>query len=183
MVTVAVGLGAGMVGTTMASALPVSFAVAGRSFQVSADSLHGEGAVQYAAFTRDSSGSSRPVAVAGIDSARITGLCQSSVTRTPFGAVTLLIRSRPDTPVDARGLVIDLDNLEGNLRFGDVQLGRDAATLDAVAGVRGAEGAYGQQARTMDITGMRLTSWSVTAGSFTLRGSRMFVRLGEHPCF
>ncbi|MFG2721478.1 DUF6230 family protein [Streptomyces sp. NPDC048416] len=181
--TIAAVLGVAVVGTTTAVALPVSFAVAGRSFQVSAERLHGVGAVQFAAFAQDSTGSPRPVAIAGINSARITRLCQSSVVHTPLGAITLTIRSDDDEPVTARNLVLDLDHLDGDLRFGHAQLGRDAATLDAVPGVHGTSGAYGQQAQTLDIDQMQLTSWSVTAGSFDLRGAHMAVQEGDHPCF
>ncbi|MEU9193118.1 DUF6230 family protein [Streptomyces hundungensis] len=181
--TVAAVLGAAVASTTTAIALPVSFAVAGSSFQVSAERLHGVGAVQFASFTQGASGPAHPVAIAGINSARITRLCQSSVAHTPFGAVTLTIRSGDDEPVEAHDLVLDLDHLDGDLRFGHAELGRDAATLDAVAGLHGLSGAYGQQARTLDIGRMRLTSWSVTAGSFDLRGAHMSVRKGTHPCF
>ncbi len=180
---VAAVLAAAVAGTTTAVALPVSFSVAGSSFQVSAEHLHGKGAVQFAAFTRDASGSNHPVAVAGINSASISQLCESSVAHTPFGSVTLTIRSGDTEPVIARNLVLDLDHLDGDLRFGHAELGRDAGELDAVPGVHGTPGAFGQQAQTLDIDGMRLTSWSVTAGSFDLRGARMSVRGGDHPCF
>ncbi|MEU3500022.1 DUF6230 family protein [Streptomyces hundungensis] len=180
---IATVLGLAVAGTTTAIALPVSFAVAGRSFQVSAERLHGMGAVQFAAFTQDAQGSPHPVAIAGINTARIMGLCQSSVVHTPFGAVTLTIRSDDDEPVTASNLVLDLDHLNGDLRFGHAQLGRDAATLDAVPGVHGMSGAYGQQAQTLDINRMQLTSWSVTAGSFDLHGAHMAVQKGDRPCF
>ncbi|MFI1258277.1 DUF6230 family protein [Streptomyces netropsis] len=180
---VAAVLAAGAVGSTTAVALPVSFAVAGSSFQVAAEHLHGTGAVQFAAFAQDASGGRHPVTVVGIDSARLTRLCQSSVARTPFGTVTLVITSGGRRPVDARGLVLALENLEGDLTFGGAELGRDASTLGAVGGVRGPRGPYGRQARTLDIHRMRLSSWSITAGSFALRDARMSMKLGDRSCF
>jgi hypothetical protein len=172
-----------VIGGMQAAALPVSFAVTGSTFKVSAAHMHGVGAVQFASLAADSAGHHRPVAVAGIGRARLIGLCQSSVTRTPLGAVTLRIEAEDDRPLEADRLILDLSQMRGAMRFGQVQMGRDAATLDAVDGVHGSAGQYGQQARTLDVDDMRLTSRSVTAGSFDLRDARMHVQLGDHPCF
>ncbi|MFE7118287.1 DUF6230 family protein [Streptomyces sp. NPDC057654] len=178
----ALALAAGSVWATTASAVPVTFAVSGSTFQVAADHLAGKDAVQFASFASDAAGKRRPVAVAGIGSARISHLCQSSVAHTPFGSVTLTIRSGEEHPVEAEDLVIDLKRLDGDLRFGRVQMGRDAGTLDAVQGVRGANGTYGQQARTLDIDRMRLRAWSLTAGTFGLKGASMSISPGDHSC-
>ncbi|QHC21483.1 DUF6230 family protein [Streptomyces sp. GS7] len=171
------------IGGMQAAAMPVSFAVTGSTFQVSAKQMHGVGAVQFASLTSDAAGHDRPAAVAGISRARLTGLCQSSVAHTPLGAVTLRIEADDGRTTEAHRLVLGLSELKGDMRFGEVEMGRDAATLDAVAGVHGASGQYGQQARTLDVDGMRLTSQSITAGSFDLSGARMHVQLGDHPCF
>ncbi|MFJ2815219.1 DUF6230 family protein [Streptomyces sp. NPDC087294] len=179
----ALALASGTVWTTTAAAIPVSFAVAGGTFQVSADHVAGTGAAQYAASVTDAAGKSHPVAVAAIGRARLTRLCQSSVAHTPFGDVTLTIRSGAEHPVEAEDLVIDLDRLDGDLTFGRVQLGRDASTLTAVDGAVGTAGAYGQQARTLVIDRMRLRAWSITAGTFSLRGAAMAISAGERPCF
>ncbi|GAA2268228.1 hypothetical protein GCM10010145_48470 [Streptomyces ruber] len=122
------------------------------------------------------------VAVAAIGRATLTDVCQSSVTRTPFGALTLVIRSGRGTPVEATGMVIDLQQVTGDLRFGQVQMGRDAATLDASPPTHGAPGAYGQQAKTFGITRMRMDAWSLAAGSFSLRDASMSIRPGARPC-
>ncbi|MEU7039621.1 DUF6230 family protein [Streptomyces varsoviensis] len=178
----ALALAAGSVWATTASAVPVTFAVSGSTFQVAAAHLAGKDAVQFASFATDAAGKRRPVAVAGIGSARISHLCQSSVAHTPFGSVTLTIRSGEEHPVKAENLVIDLKRLDGDLRFGRVQMGRDAGSLDAVEGVRGDRGTYGQQARTLDIDRMRLRAWSLTAGTFSLRGASMAISPGDHSC-
>ncbi|MFF4603061.1 DUF6230 family protein [Streptomyces sp. NPDC001339] len=169
--------------STTAAGVPVSFAVSGSTFQVTADQLNGREAVQYASFDKDARGRSRPVAVAGIGHARLTNVCQSSVARTPFGPVTLTIRGGRGALVTAEDLVIDLQQVRGDLRFGDVQMGRDASRLDAAGSLTGGVlGAYGQQARTLDITDMRLSAWSLAAGSFSLHDATMSIRPGNRPC-
>ncbi|CCB71441.1 DUF6230 family protein [Streptantibioticus cattleyicolor] len=179
---VTLALAAGTVWASTAVGAPVSFAVSGSTFQVAADHLTGTGAVQFAAFAQDNSGKQRPVAVAGVNHARIYRMCQSSVARTPFGSVTLRIRSVGDNPVEADHLVIDLDRLEGRWRFGQVVMGRDAGRLDAVEGVHGLPGAYGQQAGTLEIDRMRLHAWSIAAGTFSLKNAGMSIEPGDHPC-
>jgi hypothetical protein len=178
---VATLLAAGTVATTTAAELPVSFAVAGSPFTVTAHRLEATGATQFASFRRDGAGTRHAAAVVGIRSARISGLCQSAVARTPLGTVTLVIRSGSDEPVRAEDMVLDLTRLTGDMAFGSVEMGRDAATLDS-SGVTGPAGTYGQQARTLTIDDLRLNAWSLTAGTFSLSDAGMSVRRGEHPC-
>ncbi|WP_030573725.1 DUF6230 family protein [Streptomyces aureocirculatus] len=174
-------LGAGTVATTTAADIPVSFAVAGSPFTVTAQRLHADGATQFASFRKDAGGSRRPVAVVGIRHARIVGLCQSAVAHTPLGAVTLVISSRSEQPVRAEDMVLDLSRLTGDMTYESVEMGRDAATLDG-SGFTGPAGAHGQQARSLTITDLRLSAWSLMAGTFSLTDAEMAVRRGEQPC-
>ncbi|MGK5632878.1 DUF6230 family protein [Streptomyces sp. URMC 123] len=178
---VALGLAGATVATTTAAAIPVSFAVAGSPFSVTAQHLRATGAVQFPGHRTDAMGTRHPVAVVGIREARMDGLCQSAVARTPLGTATLMIRSRHARPVHASDMVLDLARLEGDMTFRSVEMGRDAATLDG-AGVTGPAGVYGQQARTLEVTDMRIKAWSLTAGLFRLNGAAMDVRAGDHPC-
>lgn len=180
--TAAVVLSATTVWTTIAAGVPITFAVSGSTFRITGDHMSGTGAAQFASYTTDAGGTRRPVAVAGIKHALITGVCQSAVAHTPIGDVTLIIRSSGAKPVEAFDMVIDLDRLEGDLTFGKVQMGRDASTLDVIEGVRGARGDYGQQAQTLDVERLRVSAWSITAGSFSLKNASMSVRLGDHSC-
>lgn len=168
--------------TTATAAVPASFAVSGSTFTVTADRLQGQQAVQYASVTSGSKQERHPVAVAAINNARLHGLCQSSVTRTPFGPVTLTIRSGRERPVHAGNLVIDLQRLDGDLHFGQVRMGQDAGTLNAVPGAQGQAGAYGQQARSLTVDRLRVRAWSVTAGTFDLKDATMSISPGDTSC-
>ncbi|MGW0916948.1 DUF6230 family protein [Streptomyces sp. NPDC002784] len=174
-------LATGTVATTTAAEIPVSFAVAGNPFTVTAEHLEATGATQFASFREDAKGSSHPVTVVGIRSASIEGLCQSAVARTPLGAVTLIIRSNGDAPVTARNVALDITRLTGDMTFHSVEMGRDAATLDS-SGIVGTPGTYGQQARSLTVENARLQAWSLTAGMFSLTGSDMSVQRGEQTC-
>ncbi|WP_433544539.1 DUF6230 family protein (plasmid) [Streptomyces sp. CA-294286] len=173
-------LAAGTVATTSAAEIPLSFAVAGSPFTVTAARLEATDATQFVSFRQDAQGAPHSVAVVGIRSARITQLCQSAVAHTPLGTATLVIRSGQDQPVRADNMVIDLTDLTGDMTFESVEMGRDAATL--TTGPRGPAGTYGQQAQSLTITGMRLKAWSLTAGMFSLAGASMSVKGGEKPC-
>jgi hypothetical protein len=151
-------------------------------FTVTAQRLHAQGAVQFASFRQDASGRQRPVAAVGLRKATLYGLCQSAVAHTPLGTATLLIRADEQKPVRASSMALDLALLQGDMTFGQVEMGRDAATLEG-AGVTGPSGTYGQQAGTLTIEHMRLEAWSVTAGMFSLDGVTMRVRAGAHPCW
>ncbi|GHE99688.1 hypothetical protein GCM10018785_74050 [Streptomyces longispororuber] len=165
--------------TTATAAVPVYFAVSGSTFTVTADTLRGRDAVQYASVASGTD-EKHPVAVASIADATLTNLCQSSVTRTPLGAVTLTIRTGENRSVHARDLVIDLQRLDGDLRFKQVRMGQDASTLGA--GPRAQQGAYGQQARRLDIDDVKVRAWSVAAATFELADASMSIRPGAHPC-
>ncbi|GGX54243.1 DUF6230 family protein [Streptomyces noursei] len=177
----ALALGAGTIATTTAASIPLSFAVAGSPFSVTAQRLKATGAVQFASFRKDATGRKHAVAVVGIREAALYGLCQSAVAHTPLGTATLLIRSGEDEPVTASQMTLDLARLEGDMSFGAVEMGRDAAALDA-SGTTGTGGVYGQQARTLTIKDLRVAAWSLTAGMFSLNGATMDVHAGDHPC-
>ena len=60
------------------------------------------------------------------------------------------------TPATASNLLIDMDSLEGNATFDNIQIGRDASTLDAGPdGAIGAAGSFGQQADKVTILNLQ----------------------------
>ena len=70
-------------------AVPVSFAVSGSQFQISASQLDGTGFSQYAGVAKDTAGVEHAVAIANIASATLHDLCQSVVAETPMRCLVL----------------------------------------------------------------------------------------------
>ena len=80
-----------LLGGVAQGAVPVSFAISGSQFQISATQLEGTGFSQYAGVANDTAGNPHQVAIANIASASLSDLCQSVVTDTPMGPVGLMI--------------------------------------------------------------------------------------------
>ncbi|MGX8904223.1 DUF6230 family protein [Streptomyces netropsis] len=164
--------------------MAASFAVSGTSFQISARKLTGQGLAVFPAVNRAAAGAGRPAARIGLGSATLTDLCESTRIRTPVGTVTFrLTAGGQHGPVTADDLVIDADDLTGDARFGRVEIGRDASTLDAVPAFQGERGEFGLQARGVEVSGIRTHAHSATGGNFRLNGLALGVRLGDEPCF
>ncbi len=153
------------------SVVAVSFSISGRPFTVTARQLKGQGFEQFGVVDH----SARPVrpgnsnvivlATSAIRSATLTDLCQSVT----LGGLTLRITAGTGgTPVTATNLVVDGDRLSGTASFTNIQIGRDASTLNEVPGIRGPAGGFGQQADTVTIDNLRQHAYSTTAGTFTL---------------
>lgn len=164
-------------------AIAASFAVSGQTFKVSADKLVGDGFVQYGSIVKDGEGGDHPVAVSGINRATLTNLCQS--VKVPGMPVVLTIHAGGNgKPARASNMLIDMTDLEGDATFTNIEIGRDAGSLDK-ASSQGAAGSFGQQADRVVINNLKQTAWSTSAGSFTLTGLRMKVNVGADAkeCF
>ncbi|SDN18807.1 DUF6230 family protein [Actinacidiphila guanduensis] len=168
-------------------ALAASFAVSGQEFKVTAKTLHGNGFVQYGAVDAEVNGTKHPVAVSAFSSATITGLCQSVVIPAPFvGDVTLkLSAGNNGKKVKASNLYIDLDQLDADATFHDINIGVAAGAVNPDyaqpenAVKQGAPGSFAQEARTADLTDVRQTAWATSAGTFKLAGLSMSVKKGS----
>jgi len=160
-------------------AIAASFAVSGQTFKVSASRLEGDGFRQYGGTVKEAeSGATRPVAVSAIDQARLFDLCQS--VKVPDLPIVLTITAGGgDNPATASDLLIDMDSLEGDATFTNIQIGRDAGTLGGEAG------AFGQSAERVVITDLKQVARSTSAGVFTLNGLRMGLNVGDdaQECF
>ncbi|MBB6173093.1 hypothetical protein HNR23_003153 [Nocardiopsis mwathae] len=163
--------------------LAASFAVSGDSFKLSADSLRGQGFAQYGDVATSIDDTSRPVGLSVIDSAELDNLCMSSLVDLPIGQATLLITAGQSKPVAASGMLVDVEQLDGNATFDTIEIGRDASTLDKVSGGNGPRGAFGLQADGTVIDDLELTAWSVNAGTLKLAGLRLAAKPGNHECF
>jgi len=180
----ALGAAGILVGMTAQGTLASSFAVSGQSFKVSADKLSGSGFAQYGDVATSGDGTDHPVAISVIDDVKLYNLCQSVLMDTPVGEVTMLVNAgQVDQPAKAENMVIDLKQLSGDATFTEMQIGRDAGTVENATGKTGESGAFGQQADTIDIDGLRQTAWSVNAGTFKLTGLHLSVKPGNHECY
>jgi hypothetical protein len=167
-------------------AIAASFAVSGQQFKVSADRLTGEGFAQYGNIDTNARNDLLPVATVGIRTATIDSLCQSVVTSLPvLGDVSLnLTAGTGDTPVKAENLFLDATQLEGNASFRNIEIGRDASTLDkGPEGAQGMQDAFSQQADDFSITDLKQVAWAANAGTFKLSGLKMKITKGKTECF
>ncbi len=184
----ALGVTAVLLGLTANGALASSFSISGQQFQVSADQLTGTGFQQFG--TIDETAGKQPIAVAEseIGSAKITNLCQSVVTTFPLGLGTYTLKITAgggSTPVQADSLIIDANQLSGSTAtFGNINIGQDASTLNAISGVPvGTAGTFGQQASSISISNLQQTAYSTSAGTFTLPGFSLHLSAGDSSCF
>ncbi|GHC48784.1 DUF6230 family protein [Streptomyces cinnamoneus] len=171
-------------------ALAASFSVSGQQFQVKAESLHGWGFVQYGAIDKTKKGD-KPVAVVGINTAKITKLCQAVTVPTPFGEVGMKLEAGSDKQVEATKLYIDADDLKANAKFTNVDIGVSVSDTSKGPGPakpgednRGAyvPGSFAQQADEVEFTDVDQRAWATSAGTFTLPGLHMGVSMGAAKC-
>ena len=167
-------------------ALAASFSVSGQEFKISADSLHGEGFVQYGWLDQTVREDAVPVAVAGIREAELVGLCQSVLTEFPIvGQISLrLTAGDQGTPVIAENLVIDMSQMSGNAEFENIEIGRDAGTLDkGPQGATGFNDLFGMQSDVIVIEDLEQNARAATAGTFRLADLNMGISAGADECF
>jgi hypothetical protein len=163
-------------------AVPVSFSVSGSQFQISASQLDGTGFSQYAGVAPDTAGKDHQVAIANINSATLSDLCQAVVTDTPMGKVGLLITAGGGgKPATASNLQIGMTDLKGDSTFGNIRIGVDASTVKTSA--KGSAGDFAQDADTVKITNLQQTAWSTQASVFTLTGMHVQLTDGSKGCF
>ncbi|HEY7175452.1 MAG TPA: DUF6230 family protein [Micromonosporaceae bacterium] len=166
-----------LTGGIASGAVPVSFAVSGVQFVVTADDLTGTDFVQYGSLVQQKNGTAHAVAVSEIGSADLTNLCQSVAQPTPLGTVVLkLTAGGGGTPAHADNLLIDMTQLSGDATFTNINIGQDASTLSP----RGVAGGFGQAADKVEIKNLSQTAWATTAGTFTLPGLKL--GLGSDGC-
>ncbi|MFI9319020.1 DUF6230 family protein [Kitasatospora aureofaciens] len=198
-----------MVGVSIAnSALAASFSISGQQFKVSTDHLHGTNFAQFGSVDIEASGKPHPVAVSAFDKATINNLCQSVVTDLSafgLGKITLQLHAGTDVnkPVEATKLLIDLEQLNADAEFTEMNIGQDASTLSGEAtqgwaphpGVTKAGGGAGlptgatgfaQSAKTADLTTVKQTARATSAGTFKLNGLSLALKSGDgagNECF
>lgn len=178
-------------------ALAASFSVSGQSFKVTADKLDGKGFSQYGAidsgYTLKGEKAAHPVAVSAFTSADITNMCQSVVTPgiPLLGSVSLTLKAGgKGTPVHAENLYIDVEDLEADATFKNIDIGVAAGDMKdgPGPGMKGGKEAanphgFGQQAEEALLTGVKQTAWATTAGTFKLSDLKMSLSTGVKECY
>jgi hypothetical protein len=176
---------AALIALTAQGVLAANFSISGMPFTVTADKIQGEGLEQFAALDEMAPGSPNEgdtggqvvVIVSAIREAKLTNLCQSI----DMGGMFLRITAGDNgTDVTASNLVVDSDLVSGDASFADIEIGRDASTMDRVPDVSGNIGVFGQQARTVTIENLRQNNYATTASSFKLPHLR--IAFGQEGC-
>lgn len=184
MVPTTVAIGA--IAVAMADgALAASFAVSGGTFKVGADKLVGEGFVQFGSVDKDAKGNPHPVAVAGIEKATITGMCQSVLVPLPWGgSVSVILRAaNKGRDAKATGLVFDMTSMRGDADFRNLNIGQDASTVGSQTAPKGTQGGFGQQASDVTLTDVKQVAWGATAGTFSLPDLDLQLSTKSEECF
>jgi hypothetical protein len=164
-VVVVSGLGVGIAN----GAVPVSFAISGSTFKVTADKLEGDNFVQYGSVAVQKDGTQHVVAESGIASADLTNMCQ--VVAVPGTPLNLVLKAGGGaTPAHADNLIIDMTDLSGDATFTNIKIGQDASTLGGPTGSGGLAGTFGQRADHVTITHLSQTAYATSAGTFNLPG-------------
>ncbi|ATO17988.1 cholesterol esterase [Micromonospora sp. WMMA2032] len=165
-------------------AIAASFAVSGQTFKVGASKLEGTGFKQYGGIAKESDGTQHPVAVSEIADAKLYDLCQSVNASIPGVPIVLTINAGGGgKPATATNLLIDMDSLEGDARFENIKIGRDAASMNPAQPV--VPKSFGQSADAVTITDLEQVARSTSAGVFTLNGLKLKVNVGKDAkeCF
>ncbi len=182
------------IGVSLAnSALAASFSVSGQQFKVTVDDLQGEGFSQFGGVDVEKNGTPHPVAVSAFDHAKLKNLCQSVVTDLgPLGKWTLVLNAGQSDDVakqvDAQQLLIDLNQLNADAEFKNINIGQDAGTLKGSAVKKlqddggtlptGAQG-FAQAAESAHLQHVQQTAWATSAGTFTLNGLKLNINKGS----
>ncbi|GIM93340.1 DUF6230 family protein [Paractinoplanes toevensis] len=177
-----------LVAGVASGALAASFSVSGTQFKLSADKLVGNGFTQYSGALDTADPKTKiPAAMSGIKTAEIYNLCQT----VKVGTFVLRIEAGKDPakPVEASDLVIGMSELSGDATFKNIDIGVDAATLTRDGrtgpehGVAGTK-AFGQEAESVTIDGLKQVAYSTSASTFKLTGMRLKLYLaGGQECF
>jgi hypothetical protein len=162
-------------------AVPVSFAVSGSQFQISASKLEGTGFSQYAGVTKTPRGPAQRRDREHRLRATVRPLPVGRL-RHALGKVGVLITAGGGgTPASATDLQIGMTELRGESSFSNIRIGVDASTVNTAA--KGAAGDFAQDADSVTITNLQQTSWSTQASVFTLTGMSLTLTDGSTGCF
>ncbi|MGW0393577.1 DUF6230 family protein [Streptomyces sp. NPDC003042] len=186
--TAAVGVGLAQ------GALAASFSVSGQDFKVSAKELDGENLIQYGGMAEGHNLKGEPVkhpvTISGFSKAKITDMCQSLVTPTPLGNVTLQLRTgHKGTPAEATNIYLDVAELDTDAEFTNLDIG--VAVSDPSHKTKPQAGtvdeknkyAFSQRAERAVLSDVKQKAWATTAGTFKLPDLKLRLLGGDKPCY
>jgi hypothetical protein len=173
-----------LIGATAHGVIAATFVISGNGFKLFAGELRGQGFSLATDVDRTRKGRLVPVIVAGVRRAAVTELCSSALVKTPVGTVTLrLTGGQGGNEVNIDNLVIDVTAGQNAASIRDLELGRDAGTLDEVPAGRGPAGTFGGQARVVTLHNVRLDARAVTAATFSLPDLGLRLSRGVYECY
>ncbi|MEO3809048.1 DUF6230 family protein [Sphaerisporangium sp. B11E5] len=164
-------------------AIGAAFIVADGRIKASAAEVRQGPFASYGGFVVNHAGEHIPVLVNKISHITAIDFCQSVIMHTPIGPVTLRATGGHDRPVTARNLTTYEAMLAGDVTYFDLEVNRDAATLDAVPGFTGPPGDFGQQGSSGVVRNFREVNWAVTADMFSIPDAKVTVRRNGPECF
>ena len=87
----------------------------------------------------------------------------------------------------ASDLVIDMDQMDGNAEFTNMEIGRDASTLDkgpkGLGRGQGHSDLFGMQSDSIHVENLEQTARAASAGTFRLHNLSLGLSLGDDECF
>lgn len=195
-----VAIAGGMTVMMANGVLASSFAVSGQQFKVSADKLIGEKFAQSGDVIVDANGQKHAVAVAGIKSASIANMCQSVNVPIPLIGhnLTIVLKAGASDPVKATDLVLDTNQVNADAEFTGVNIGASAADIAKREQIDGFQkhtgspdgstkafdaGDFGQFVDHAELTDVKQTAYSTTAGTMSLKGLSISANFDAKECF
>lgn len=166
-------------------AIPVAFGLSKNPFKISLDRLDGTRITGYVGNSPKVDDGDKALVLAGVEGGDGSNLCLSTVLDLPFiGDLSVKITSGQSKTIPLEKLMATGTDLKiDEVTIRDVELGRDAETLDRNDLLDGTGGSFGLQMESADVTGMRLDGESLRAGSLRLRGLGLALKLGKHECY
>lgn len=161
--------------------LAASFTVAGTPYKATADNLNAQGVVQFGSLDQ-SANAAHPVLVNGFRQAHLDNFCQSILIPDVPVVGAMTVRITAPGGMNAQNLVLGVQDVAGDLKFNNVEIGRDAGALNK-GPVQGKPGGFGIQMDSLSIARLRQVAWSTTASTLQLNQVNIAVDAGTHECF
>jgi hypothetical protein len=174
---------AAMAAAVLNGVLAASVALAGVPLQLQVDRLEGQELTLYATEIQPLTGSTLPVAAAGVGEASIEGLCLGLGADVPvLGEVA--IRAQSADTISASNLVLNAESLGGDLQATNAVVGQDASAFTiGDQSARGPVGTLGLQADAVVLDNVTNRSYGLIAGTLSISGVSIDVQSGTtEPC-